>query len=161
MSTHIFCDRASVLIKAPRWGDASGSRGAARLWNRAVRNTRSHFAMSNLKALEIAPFCEGSLIRRPSILASRRNHCQQGPSRPPNTLAKIMRQLMAYGGYDPTVVKRLQQEVARQSSAWQDLPQYMQSQQQALRYLAKLQADSTRTLTRLVTKREIIVRHRN
>lgn len=49
MGTHIFADRASVVIKAPRWGDASGSRGAARLWNRAVRNTRSHFAMSDLK----------------------------------------------------------------------------------------------------------------
>ena len=30
---HIFADRASVVIKAPRWGDASGSRGAARLWD--------------------------------------------------------------------------------------------------------------------------------
>jgi fructokinase len=33
MGPHIFADRASVVIKAPRWGDASGSRGAARLWD--------------------------------------------------------------------------------------------------------------------------------
>ena len=31
MGPHIFADRASIFIKAPRWGDASGSRGAARL----------------------------------------------------------------------------------------------------------------------------------
>jgi fructokinase len=30
---HIFADHGSVAIKAPRWGDASGSRGAARLWD--------------------------------------------------------------------------------------------------------------------------------
>jgi fructokinase len=29
----IFADRSSVVIKAPKWGDASGSRGAARLWD--------------------------------------------------------------------------------------------------------------------------------
>ena len=33
MIPHIFADRRSVVIKAPRWGDASGSRGAARLWD--------------------------------------------------------------------------------------------------------------------------------
>ena len=33
MGPHIFADRASVVIKAPRWGDASGARGAARLWD--------------------------------------------------------------------------------------------------------------------------------
>ena len=33
MGPHIFADRASVVIKTPRWGDASGSRGAARLWD--------------------------------------------------------------------------------------------------------------------------------
>ena len=33
MGPHIFADQASVVIKAPRWGDASGSRGAARLWD--------------------------------------------------------------------------------------------------------------------------------
>ena len=33
MAPHIFADRASIVIKAPRWGDASGSRGAARLWD--------------------------------------------------------------------------------------------------------------------------------
>ena len=30
---HIFADHGSVAIKAPQWGDASGSRGAARLWD--------------------------------------------------------------------------------------------------------------------------------
>ena len=33
MGPHIFADRASIVIKAPRWGDASGIRGAARLWD--------------------------------------------------------------------------------------------------------------------------------
>jgi fructokinase len=33
MAPHIFADRTSVVIKAPKWGDASGSRGAARLWD--------------------------------------------------------------------------------------------------------------------------------
>jgi fructokinase len=33
MAPHIFADQPSVAIKAPRWGDASGSRGAARLWD--------------------------------------------------------------------------------------------------------------------------------
>jgi fructokinase len=32
MVPHIFADRGSVVIKAPKWGDASGSRGAALLW---------------------------------------------------------------------------------------------------------------------------------
>jgi fructokinase len=33
MGPRIFADRSSVVIKAPKWGDASGSRGAARLWD--------------------------------------------------------------------------------------------------------------------------------
>jgi fructokinase len=33
MGPHIFADRGSVVIKSPKWGDASGSRGAARLWD--------------------------------------------------------------------------------------------------------------------------------
>jgi fructokinase len=33
MDPHIFADRGSVVIKAPKWGDASGVRGAARLWD--------------------------------------------------------------------------------------------------------------------------------
>jgi fructokinase len=33
MSSHIFAERASIVIKAPKWGDASGVRGAARLWD--------------------------------------------------------------------------------------------------------------------------------
>ena len=33
MGPHIFADGSSVVIKPPRWGDASGSRGAARLWD--------------------------------------------------------------------------------------------------------------------------------
>jgi fructokinase len=33
MGPHIFSDRGSVVIKSPKWGDASGSRGAARLWD--------------------------------------------------------------------------------------------------------------------------------
>jgi fructokinase len=33
MGPHIFDDGSSVVIKPPRWGDASGSRGAARLWD--------------------------------------------------------------------------------------------------------------------------------
>jgi fructokinase len=36
MGPHIFADRASVVIKAPKWGDASGIRGAARLWDLRV-----------------------------------------------------------------------------------------------------------------------------
>ena len=32
MAPHIFADQASVVIKTPKWGDASGTRGAARLW---------------------------------------------------------------------------------------------------------------------------------
>jgi glycosyltransferase involved in cell wall biosynthesis len=70
-------------------------------------------------------------------------------------LGKIMRRLMAYGGYDPIAIELLQQEVARQSSALLSVPKHMQSQQQAIRYLARLQADSTRTLTRLIAKGEI------
>src|SRR5262249_39315147 len=30
---HIFADRGSVVIRPPKWGDASGVRGAARLWD--------------------------------------------------------------------------------------------------------------------------------
>jgi fructokinase len=33
LNPHIFADRSSVVIKAPKWGDASGVRGAARLWD--------------------------------------------------------------------------------------------------------------------------------
>ena len=32
MAPYIFADRAEVTIRPPRWGDASGVRGAARLW---------------------------------------------------------------------------------------------------------------------------------
>jgi fructokinase len=32
MAPYIFADHRSVAIKPPKWGDASGSRGAARLW---------------------------------------------------------------------------------------------------------------------------------
>jgi len=35
MARHIFADQASVVIKPPKWGDASGVRGAARLWDLA------------------------------------------------------------------------------------------------------------------------------
>jgi fructokinase len=38
---HIFADRSSIIIKSPRWGDASGSRGAARLWDLSVSQRRS------------------------------------------------------------------------------------------------------------------------
>jgi fructokinase len=33
MGPYIFADHGSVVIKAPKWGDASGTRGAARLWD--------------------------------------------------------------------------------------------------------------------------------
>ena len=33
MAPHIFAERASIVIKPPKWGDASGVRGAARLWD--------------------------------------------------------------------------------------------------------------------------------
>ena len=33
MDPHIFAERASIVIKSPKWGDASGVRGAARLWD--------------------------------------------------------------------------------------------------------------------------------
>jgi fructokinase len=33
MRPHIFADEAWAVIKAPKWGDASGVRGAARLWD--------------------------------------------------------------------------------------------------------------------------------
>jgi fructokinase len=36
MTPHIFADRASAVIKPPKWGDASGVRGAARLWDLPV-----------------------------------------------------------------------------------------------------------------------------
>jgi fructokinase len=32
MAPHIFAERAQIAIKPPRWGDASGVRGAAWLW---------------------------------------------------------------------------------------------------------------------------------
>ena len=32
MAPYIFAERAQVTIKPPRWSDASGVRGAARLW---------------------------------------------------------------------------------------------------------------------------------
>jgi len=33
MSPHIFADQSSVVVRAPKWGEASGVRGAARLWD--------------------------------------------------------------------------------------------------------------------------------
>ena len=33
MDPHIFAERAPIVIKPPKWGDASGVRGAARLWD--------------------------------------------------------------------------------------------------------------------------------
>lgn len=33
MTPRIFADRASAVIKPPKWGDASSVRGAARLWD--------------------------------------------------------------------------------------------------------------------------------
>jgi len=33
MAPHIFAERAPIVIKPPKWGDASGVRGAARLWD--------------------------------------------------------------------------------------------------------------------------------
>jgi len=35
MAPHIFADETNVDIRPPRWGDASGARGAAWLWNDA------------------------------------------------------------------------------------------------------------------------------
>jgi fructokinase len=32
MAPHIFVDARDVTVKPPRWGDAGGVRGAARLW---------------------------------------------------------------------------------------------------------------------------------
>lgn len=40
MESHIFADRCSVVIEPPRWGDASGVRGAARLWDIQARHRR-------------------------------------------------------------------------------------------------------------------------
>jgi fructokinase len=37
MAPYIFADQCSVVIKPPRWGDASGDRGAARLWDSYAR----------------------------------------------------------------------------------------------------------------------------
>jgi fructokinase len=37
MRPHIFADEAWAVIKAPKWGDASGVRGAARLWDDVLR----------------------------------------------------------------------------------------------------------------------------
>jgi fructokinase len=47
MAPHIFADQASVVIKAPRWGDASGSRGAARLWDYPSANNKLVNAISS------------------------------------------------------------------------------------------------------------------
>jgi fructokinase len=33
MRAHIFADAPLIDIRPPRWGDASGVRGAARLWS--------------------------------------------------------------------------------------------------------------------------------
>jgi fructokinase len=33
VAPHIFADRPDVIVRPPRWGDASGVRGAARLWD--------------------------------------------------------------------------------------------------------------------------------
>ena len=33
ISPHIFAADTHVIIRPPRWGDASGARGAARLWD--------------------------------------------------------------------------------------------------------------------------------
>jgi fructokinase len=33
IAPHIFADRATVDVRRPKWGDASGARGAAWLWN--------------------------------------------------------------------------------------------------------------------------------
>jgi len=41
MEAHIFADQCSVVIKPPRWGDASGVRGAARLWDIRARQPRA------------------------------------------------------------------------------------------------------------------------
>ncbi len=35
MARHLFCDSPHIAILPPRWGDASGVRGAARLWDQA------------------------------------------------------------------------------------------------------------------------------
>lgn len=35
MAPHIFADATGVVIRPPKWGDASGARGAAWLWNEA------------------------------------------------------------------------------------------------------------------------------
>jgi predicted NBD/HSP70 family sugar kinase len=34
MAPHIFAERAQIAVKPPRWGDASGVRGAAWLWEK-------------------------------------------------------------------------------------------------------------------------------
>jgi fructokinase len=34
VAPHVFADCGQVVIKPPRWGDASGVRGAAWLWGR-------------------------------------------------------------------------------------------------------------------------------
>jgi fructokinase len=33
VAAHVFADRTTIDIRPPRWGDASGVRGAARLWS--------------------------------------------------------------------------------------------------------------------------------
>ncbi|MEO0800482.1 MAG: ROK family protein [Pseudomonadota bacterium] len=37
MAPHIFADDRKVIVRRARWGDASGARGAARLWSAAAR----------------------------------------------------------------------------------------------------------------------------
>jgi predicted NBD/HSP70 family sugar kinase len=52
MSPHIFSDQPWAIIKPPKWGDASGVRGAARLWDvmwldaGAGRETQAEFKNS-------------------------------------------------------------------------------------------------------------------
>jgi fructokinase len=43
---YLFAARPEVTIRPPRWGDASGVRGAARLWGSEVRNQRSEISTS-------------------------------------------------------------------------------------------------------------------
>jgi fructokinase len=34
MAPYIFAEPAQIIVRPPRWGDASGVRGAARLWEK-------------------------------------------------------------------------------------------------------------------------------
>jgi fructokinase len=38
IAPHVFAERPYVTVRPPRWGDASGVRGAARLWGSEIRN---------------------------------------------------------------------------------------------------------------------------